>query len=44
MFNKVSKDVDFSYMMDDFSEFNNYLLIKDKSHIPLYQKKIIAMG
>ena len=44
IFNKVSKDVDFSSMMNDFSEFNNYLLIKDKSHIPLYQKKIIAMG
>lgn len=44
IFNKVSKDVDFSYMMNDFSDFNGYLSIKDKSHIVLYQKKIIAMA
>lgn len=44
IFSKASKDVDFYYMMDDFSEFNNYVAIKDKSHIPLYQKKIVAMG
>lgn len=44
IFEKLSQNLNFSYMLEGFDDFKSYLSINDKSGVSITQKKIVAMS